>query len=303
MGKRQKTNNDYYSEIAQFIIEKLEDGTVPWVRTWQSFSDGLLRNPVTGTEYRGINRLLLGLACPYDNPFFFTFNNVKKLGGKVKKGSKSFPVYFMSKIKTKEVIGEVELPCGKTEEQRKEIFVIKSYRVFNAEQCDGLPKEYYPIPQTEDEKKGQYEINPTAEAIIHDYLNNATIKLENGSPAYSPSCDTIYMPRQSKFDSYDSYISTMFHEMAHSTGAAHRLDRLNTANAARYSKAYGLEELVAEMSSAQLCGLIGANSQIDNSAAYINGWMQSIREEPRIVWQAATRAERATNYILDTSSQ
>jgi len=55
---------------------------------------------------------------------------------------------------------------------------------------------------------------------------------------------------------------------------------------------------VAEMGAAYLCGVCGiANVTIDNSAAYLQSWMQVLRHDPKMLVQAAAQAQRAADYI------
>ena len=58
-----------YEIITNEIIQKLEEGVIPWERPW----DGMYapKNFVTGKEYRGINAILLGMKT-YDCPFWAT---------------------------------------------------------------------------------------------------------------------------------------------------------------------------------------------------------------------------------------
>jgi antirestriction protein ArdC len=62
---------------------------------------------------------------------------------------------------------------------------------------------------------------------------------------------------------------------------------------------YSKEELVAEMGAAFLCGVAGIdNRTTDTSASYIRGWLKKLRNDPRMLVQAAGQAQRAADYIL-----
>ena len=53
------------------------------------------------------------------------------------------------------------------------------------------------------------------------------------------------------------------------------------------------------MGAAFLCGHCGIeNSVIDNSAAYIAGWLQRLRNDKRLVVHAAGAAQKAEDFIL-----
>lgn len=108
------------------------------------------------------------------------------------------------------------------------------------------------------------------------------------------------MPRQTAFESPAEYYSTLFHELAHSTGHASRLNRKGIETAVSFgSQDYGREELVAEMGAAFLCGVCGIETAtIDNSAAYVAGWLKTIKRDAKLVVLAAAAAQRAADWIL-----
>jgi len=61
---------------------------------------------------------------------------------------------------------------------------------------------------------------------------------------------------------------------------------------------YSREELVAEMGSAFLCAHAGISpSVIENQAAYISGWLGRLREDKKLVIQAAAAGQRAADWI------
>ena len=53
------------------------------------------------------------------------------------------------------------------------------------------------------------------------------------------------------------------------------------------------------MGASYLCGICGIeNATIDNSAAYIQGWLKRLKSDRKFIVQAATLAQRAVDYIL-----
>ena len=53
------------------------------------------------------------------------------------------------------------------------------------------------------------------------------------------------------------------------------------------------------MGAAYLCGIAGIeNRTIDNSAAYIDGWMSKLKRDPKVLVNAAAQAQKAADYIL-----
>ena len=99
------------------------------------------------------------------------------------------------------------------------------------------------------------------------------------------------------FASVEEYYATRFHELGHSTGAKHRLDRKLEGDFG--DKDYSREELVAEMTAAFLCAHCGIdNSVIENSAAYLQGWINILKGDSKLVVIAASQAQKAANLIL-----
>jgi antirestriction protein ArdC len=188
------------------------------------------------------------------------------------------------KIYKKEVDGE-----------EKEIRLLRYYRVFNVEQCEGIE---YPKPEPR-----AVDFNPIAEAqaIIDGMPNRPKLTFVGSQAYYRPVTDTVNMPAPESFSSPEEYYSTLFHEHVHSTGHASRLNRFKeeaNETVAFGSNKYGKEELTAEMGAAFLCAIAGiVNQTIENSAAYIEGWRKKIKEDRKLVVFAAARAQKAADYI------
>ncbi len=54
------------------------------------------------------------------------------------------------------------------------------------------------------------------------------------------------------------------------------------------------------MGAAYLCGICGIeNITIDNSAAYIQGWLKKLKSDKKFIVMAAGLAQKAVDYILD----
>ena len=91
---------------------------------------------------------------------------------------------------------------------------------------------------------------------------------------------------------------TLYHEMIHSTGAEHRLNRKGVTDFDGFgSDRYAQEELVAEIGAQFLMALTGAEAP-EQSQAYINGWVKQLTDHPKMVVFAAQQATQATEYII-----
>jgi antirestriction protein ArdC len=82
----------------------------------------------------------------------------------------------------------------------------------------------------------------------------------------------------------------------HSTGHPDRLDRKGRGHA---TNPYAREELVAEIGACFLTAEAGLTVEDEQSAAYIDGWLEALRSDRRLVVQAAAAAQKAVDLILN----
>jgi antirestriction protein ArdC len=126
--------------------------------------------------------------------------------------------------------------------------------------------------------------------------------IEHGQPQayYRPLTDTVNMPERCLFPKAEHYYSVLFHELTHSTGHISRLDRATLRDLLAFGDTnYSREELCAEMGAAYLCGATGiANETVNNSAAYIQGWLGKLKHDKKLLIQAAAQAQKAADFIL-----
>jgi hypothetical protein len=59
------------------------------------------------------------------------------------------------------------------------------------------------------------------------------------------------------------------------------------------------EELIAEIGSAILASMLGVNTSIENVAAYVQSWKRYLGKEPNALYEAASMASKAVEYMLD----
>jgi antirestriction protein ArdC len=143
-----------------------------------------------------------------------------------------------------------------------------------------------------------------AEQIIAGMPKRPEIQHGLNRAFYSPTKDIVGMPRPEQFNSSEHYFSVLFHELTHSTGHASRLSRKSVCRtngklAAFGTDPYAKEELVAEMGAAFLCGHAGiVDCTVDNSAGYIASWLERLKNDPKLVVQAAAQAQKAADFIL-----
>lgn len=182
-------------------------------------------------------------------------------------------------------------------EEVKNIPILRYYSVFHISQVEGVE----PLAA---ENRKVIEPIEEAERVFNEYLTREHITLEqeaSNEAYYSPIRDMIHLPLREQFKDIAEYYSTAYHEAAHSTGHKLRLNRLTSgADAAFGSENYSKEECTAEISSATILNLLGieTNKSFRNSAAYIKSWLSVLKNDNRFIVSAASRAEKAVNYII-----
>lgn len=274
-----------YEIITNIILKKLEEGTIPWQKPWNT-RESMPRNLVSKKEYQGINAFILGCQH-YSSPFWLTFKQCKDLGGNIRKSAQGTPVVYWNWQEIEE--------DGETE---KKVPFMRYYTVFNVAQCENIPEDK--IPATTEATTTHIDKIMQCEGIVENWEDKPEIRHGEQKAYYRPFSDLINMPQVETFTNSEEYYSTLFHELTHSTGHEKRLNRQGITEIAPFgTPLYSKEELVAEMGAAFLCGFTGIEyATIDNSAAYIQGWLKKLKDDKKLVIIAATQAQKAVNYIL-----
>jgi antirestriction protein ArdC len=281
------TAADLYLSVTSQIVIALERGDLPpWRKPWTGGGAFLpLRH--SGVPYRGINTLILWIeseAKGYGSPYYMTFNQAKEYGGSVRKGEKSTAVLWC------EPISKTETADDGTESENR-FWISKIYRVFNAEQCDGLPDRFTVKPTQTLDPSQRFE-------HVDTFIKNtaATIRHGSGGAYYRPSEDLINLPPFETFETPEAYHGTALHELAHWTGAPHRLNRDLKPQTDR--QAYSREEILAELAACFLCAQLGIEPVVrEDHAAYLAFWIQAMKEDARYIFTAAAGAQRAADYL------
>lgn len=231
----------------------------------------------------------------------------------VMKGERSFPVFITTftcvHSETKERIKYDDYKQMK-EDDRKNYNVypkMQTYYVFNIDQTnisEARPDMYKELcekfssaqkPASEGDKDN-FRF-PAVDSMIEKNLWYCPIKPKKGDDCYySISKDEIVTPLMEQFKNHESFYSNLFHEVAHSTGASSRLNRLK--GAAFGSAEYAREELVAEMTAALCATRYGMEKNIkDDSAAYLKSWLKSLGENPEFIKTVLMDVKRASSMM------
>lgn len=281
---------DVYAHVTDTIIAEIEAGTPPWRKPWTGSASGIvLPTRHNGEGYRGINVLMLWVMAAkhdYASSRWMTYKQAQELGAQVRKGETSTTVVKYGTFTRENELGvEEELPYA------------RAYRVFNADQIEGLPEDYYikPDPLRDLGTEADPEL-----AAFFTRTGAEIITSEDPRAYYSPAKDHIHMPPISTFHNAARYYGTLAHETIHWTGSEKRLERIKKfAN----REAYAFEELVAEIGACFLGAQIGVAPEFGQSAAYVEGWLKALKDDKRAIFRAASEAQKAADFILQAANK
>ena len=295
-----------YEIVTERIIEKLEQGVIPWRKPWRG--PGRPVNAISRRPYSGVNFFLLA-SSRFTSPFWITWNQAKELGGSIREGERSEIVVFW-KVYYRENRNDAEI-----EEHDPEIaddaasldnlgakrrFVLRFYRVWNVEQVE-LPENVRTRFQVETRA---FDPITEAERIIANMPNPPAIEYGGPLASYRPTIDTVVLPPRETFLSPEGFYESIFHELLHSSGHPKRLARPGISESIHFgSDRYSREELVSELGAAFLCAAAGIdNATLENHAACLKGWLDALKADKRAIVQAAAQAQRGADYILHRTS-
>ena len=294
--------------LVDMVLEKLEEGTQQWTAGWLTSRPP--QSAVTGKPYRGMNALFLNLVAMRERYTDYRWVTFKQMmdrdwtfktdeeGNSVGKG-KGVPIEFFElwDKKTRKLFCREDLDGMTKDEQeeyiQKNVYPLrKSYFVFNGDLIDGIPalEKYEHDPNERVER---------AERLI-EYWNTHEAQIFYGGHEayYSPTTDTICMPKREQFETLQTFYLTLLHEMGHSTGYSSRLNREMNVN--HRSDSYAIEELRAEFASIFLAQdlEIPVATRLDNNSAYIDGWQKKIKDDPNVLFTAIADADKISKYIF-----
>ena len=276
---------DYREEITARIIEAIKAGTAPWQKPWDG--SGAPCNAISSRQYSGINAVTLamhGLSMDKGrDPRWATFLQAKQQGWQIKKGAKGTRVILWKPF-------EARAKDDEENAEPKQVFLQRVFTVFHASQIDGISDYQLPV-------KNEIELCAEAERIIA--ASGAEIHYGGDRGCYFPSDDIIQLPERERFYSSAGYYSTALHELIHWTGHKSRLNRKQNPN--KYSSEYAFEELVAEIGSMFISAATGipqTEENFQNDTSYVATWLERMKDDPNVIFKAATEASKAADFIL-----
>ena len=299
---------DVYQRVTDKIVAGLQRDGLKWFRPWATEGMEMPINNATEKPYKGVNTLLLSVACAergFEFNEWLTYKQCADKGGNVKKGAKSEFVVFWS-VSFKSPEGQwfpnekAVLKAGINPNACQKNFSAKLFNVFNIAECENIEAIR---PKVEIDTEKVVEPIERAEGIFTNYPNAVKPTLSHGGDQayYRPSAHHVQMPEMNSFVTADYYYGTLFHELVHSTGAEQCLKRAAVTNMDTTfgSDKYAKEELVAEIGAQMLIALCGLEVDTDNGQAYVNGWIAKMENDPKLALSAATHAMKAVDFITE----
>jgi antirestriction protein ArdC len=283
---------DVYQKVTDRIVAELEKGVRPWLKPWNAdHAAARIVRPLraNGVPYQGINVLMLwsdAVEKGYASPTWMTFKQTLELNANVRKGEHGSLVVYADKIRRKETDSDTG------EDTEREIPFMKGYTVFNVEQIEGLPEQYYvkPAPRTETVQRIE-----RAESFFA--ATRADVRHGGTAACYAVSQDLVRMPHIESFRDAESYYATLAHEVTHWTRHPSRLNR-DFGRKRFGDEGYAMEELVAELGSAFLAADLELTPEVrEDHAAYIGSWIKVLKDDKRAIFTAASHAQRAADYL------
>ena len=282
--------SDIYARVTDEIVRAIEAGVKSYEMPWHERAGaGLPRNASTGNCYRGINTVSLwatGKLRGYALPYWATFLQWQKLGARIRRGERASVVVFYKRE---------DSPTD--DEDRKDAStprrILRGSFVFNAKQVDGWS---YPVPAEEDRTEKLRDVDSFIESLAAD------IHYGSDGAYYNKTFDRIHVPDRRDFidrgarTATEGFYSVLLHEHVHWTGHSKRLDRNLSGRFG--DNAYAMEELVAELGAAFLCGELGISVQPrQDHAAYVRSWLAVLRQQKTAIFTAASTATAACRFL------
>lgn len=252
-----------------------------------------------GEAYQGINNFLLTMRTQlagYTSPFWMTLKQANELDAKIRKGeSSSLVVYYGQSYKQD---ADQNSDQEKQEVEARSFRFQKSYRVFNAEQIEGLSEQYHPEPEPLPELPARRPI-PHMQ-VFFDAID-ITTTFTGREAYYMAAVDKVYMPEITRFEDPRAFYGVWAHELAHATKAPHRLNR-SFGHARFGNTAYAREEIVTELTSCFLGQELDFSAHtLELNASYLENWLRVLRSDKSAIFKHAADAQRACDWLIAAS--
>jgi len=288
-------------EITAKIVAALEKDLLPWRRTWSTNGPCRHSNIVTKKPYSGVNPILLEMHSQqfgFASQWWATFSQwkdrdciIKKRPPNVEPGQWGCGIVVYLPVEK-----EVKNPITGDKEDEK-YWILRKFTLFNAEQVEGVCAEKYQPREKQVATMPDYapaeELIAKTEADIRHGGDRAFYRLptpEGSWPNHAVG-DFIQLPHKGNFFG-SGYYPTVLHELSHWSEIRLGWDR--------EKHGYPMGELIAEIASCYLAAELGVPNEdhLENHASYIKNWLESMKNDPNYVFQAAKQASKVSDFLM-----
>ena len=284
--------------VTSQIIAAIENGVVPWRRSWRSLGGGRHRNAFSDRSYTGINPWLLELTAlehRFVSRCWGTFRQWTDLGCKIRKRPADVaPGAWGAKILFTKPVNRTKIDRATGKETEDRFQILKQYTIFNVDQVDGDSADCFRCITPEDTTPNFGPADELIEATgieLHFGGDRAFYKrpTPSGSWPHHADGDFVSVPHKSQFESQGAYYETVLHELAHAMEV--RLGWTGT---------YPMGELIAEMSACFLSQELGIPNceSLENHAAYLQSWLKEMSDDPSFIFKASKQASIVADKLL-----
>lgn len=293
-------------QLAERFIHCLDDKKEEWSKNWK-IGNGAC-NGISNRKYAGLNRFLLTFYSQeekYEGNRFYTFNQIKEKGYHLENAKgKGIPIiypmfnYFKdgaADYSDRKLVGvskksEMIRSGEATESNFKWAYASVKY-VFS----EDLVKEIEKDPQQHiysNDEKFEFLKGFMKETGVELYQSKINVRCY-----YDINKHRIVLPPDNHFFNKEALLSTLAHEIAHSTSKG--LEREVTGEFG--SEEYAKEELRAEIASAYICAELGIDTSMNenNNVAYIQSWSTATKDNYKYLEDAVKDADKICNYVIE----
>lgn len=293
-------------QLAERFIHCLDDKKEEWSKNWKIGSGAC--NGISNRKYSGLNRFLLTFYSQeekYEGNRFYTFNQIKEKGYHLENAKgKGIPViypmfnYFKdgaTDYSERKLVGVSKksemIRSGEATESNFKWAYASVKSVFS----EDLVKEIEKDPQQHiysNDEKFEFLKGFMKETGVEFYQSKI-----NERCYYDINKHRIVLPPDNHFFNKEALLSTLAHEIAHSTSKG--LEREVTGEFG--SEEYAKEELRAEIASAYICAELGIDTSMNenNNVAYIQSWSTAIKDNYKYLEDAVKDADKICNYVIE----
>lgn len=284
---------DVHRAITNRVLAAMESASefyMPWHNR-----DGPVTTPTnafTGFPYRGVNAVALwaqARLAGYRSGYWATYDQWRRLGAQVQ---------FRQRASLAVRYAPADLPEPANDEPDVRGYgVAWDTKVFNQRQVRG-----WEPPRDDHYALGHDHALQMADAYLSD--RRVVFRVGSDVAAWVEDDDHIEIPRRDLVADdlrgvTEDYYVPIFHALIHWTGARWRLNR--SVCGLTPVQASALEILVQEIGAAYLCAEAEiANPPRADRAEFIPQWLELLRTEPRLLFEAAHQAGRAAAYLGST---